>query len=386
MGLLVNSLADNSNLRLRRQKGAVLLLAVFIVAIIAGISTRFVADFQLTLSRAEQAKVSSQLQQYLYSVEAYASWVLVQDAETDTANGRYTLNGTYGNYDHLQEEWTTALALSLEEATVEAHLEDALSRFNINQLQGRPSPYNINGLLSERFTIPQQRFMRLLQTHPDGIVDRALAQSITESVIDWIDTDNTITGLGGAENNYYQALEIPYRAANQFFISVTELRQIKGISREIYDYLSQFLIALPNAQGFNINTASVAVMRSLNQSNVEEPLTEEEGRLLTSERPVDRGSVLKENSEESFVNAPLSNTAYESVEAFLTSNEGNQVFDTNPTFWPSVKGLRTGSEYFILTVKIKLLDYERKQTSLLKRESMPAGVKTTVIRRTQEQL
>ncbi len=362
-----------------QQKGTVLVVAVFIVSIIAAIAIRFAAGFQLSFARAEQGVMHTQLQQLVLSAEDFAAWVLVKDADDDKNNGRYAKNGIYGSYDHLQENWVTPLQVPIEEATLDASIEDALSRFNLNQLQGRPSPYNASGIFNERFTVAQQRFMRLLQTQPDDLIDASLAESITQAVIDWVDADSTPTGAGGAENSYYESLEKPYRAANGFFSDVTELRQVKGVTKEIYDYISPFLIALPNTEGFNINTASVTVMRTLNQQNVETPLTESDALILIGQRP-DTLSSDSENTEKE------SGSAYESVEDFLTSSEANQVFDTNPTFWPTAKGLRTGSEYFLLTIEVSLLEYQRRQVSIIKRENIDTGVTALVVNRQREHL
>ena len=366
----------------RRQKGSVLVIAVFITSVIIAIAARFTGDFQLSVARAGNNIMGAQLQQYIYSVEAFASWVLEQDAEDDDSNGRYIVNGQRGSYDHLQEDWATVLRVPVDDATIVATLEDALSRFNLNQLQGRPAIYNPAGTFHERFTTPQQRFMRLVQTHPDGLVDTGLAQSITEAVIDWLDSDDNVTGLGGAENNYYTSLELPYRAANQRFISVTELRQIKGVSSEIYSYIAPLLVALPSDVGFNINTASVAVMRSLNQQNIEIPLSLSGAELLMSARPMDVDNIQGGGSTITI----NTNEAYTSVEDFLASDAAGRAFDIDPDFWPDANGLLTGSEFFILAADVTINDHQRRQESLLKREMTSAGVKTKVLRRTRQQL
>ncbi len=364
----------------RQQQGAVLIIALFVVSIIVAVTTRFAGDFQLSVARSEQQIVGAQLQHYLYSVESFASWALIQDAQADKDNNRYEKNGMQGNYDHLGEEWTSELAVPIEEATVQANLEDALGRFNVNQLQGRPSPYKPNGLFAERFTIAQQRFVRLLQTHPDGVVDLSLAQLITEAVIDWVDTDDAVTGIGGAESDYYQSLEKPYRAANQFLSTISELRKVKGMTDEIYQYIAPFLIALPNTQGINVNTASLTVMRSLNQVNVETPLSEEDANTLISFRP---SGVSAETNLQSTSSA---NGAYESVNDFLESSSANTVFDADSKLWPPAQGLRTGSEYFILSAEAKIVNYRRRQLSIIKRKTIATGITTAVIQRTRGEL
>ena len=378
-----NHLKKHSKIRrYKRQKGSVLLIAVFITSVIVAIAARFTGDFQLSVARAGHNIIGAQLQHYIYSVEEFASWTLEQDADDDNSNGRYVKNGQQGSYDHLEEEWMTELAVPVEDATITAQLTDALSRFNINQLQGRPTPYNPQGTFNERFTTGQQRFMRLLQTQPDNLVDTTLAQSITEAVIDWIDSDNTITGQGGAEDNYYSSLETPLRTANQPFISVTELRQIKGVSNDIYNYLSPLLIALPSDVGFNVNTALVPVMRSLNQQNIETPLDETDVELLLSDRPIAQ-QIVRADEQDDVVDA---REAFESTDEFLASDAISRAFDNDPDFWPDAEGLMTGSEYFILEVEVTINDYQRRQISLLKRELTSEGVKTKVLRRTRQQL
>lgn len=352
---------------MRKQKGTVLIIAVFFASVIAAIAARFTGDFQLSVARTEQGLVNAQLQQFFYSVESFAGWVLIQDADDDSNNGRYQKNGINGNYDHAQEEWTQELNFPIEEAEVTARLEDAQGRFNLNQLQGRPSLYKPAGTFSGRFTVAQQRFIRLLQTYPGDELSLADATTITEAVIDWIDTDDTVTGQGGAENSFYESQDSPYRSANQLFTHVTELRLVKGITRELYDYLQPLVIALPNKEGININTALAPVMRTLNQKGVETPLSEIDVNILLSSRP-------QNNTE----------LAYQSVDGFLASSEANQLFGVDAELWPSVKGLRTGSEFFLLTSTIGLLGYQQTLTSLIKRESVDTGIKTRVIRRLHE--
>lgn len=355
-----------------RQQGAVLVMAVFFTTIIAGIAVGFIADFQLRVAKARQVLVATQLQQLLYSVEDYAAWSLIEDGKADDNNSNY------GKQDHLQEDWINSLKAPVDEAEITANLEDALSRFNLNQLQGKPNPYNPNGTLSTKFTVPQQRFFRLLQTHPDGIIDTAQAQAITEAVIDWVDTDDAVTGLGGAENNYYQSLENAHRATNGFFVSITELRQIKGITPEIYDFLSPLVVALPGTQGFNVNTASPYLIRSLNQKDLETPLSEEDVALLIGSRPQQ-----KEEGEEEIITSEIAEP-FATIDDFLNSSGAIQLFGVDPAFWPSTEGLHTGSEYFILHASASLLEHQRQQTSLMKREKADTGIKAKVLQRTRD--
>ncbi len=356
-----------------RQQGTVLIIALVVVALIVGIAARFTSNFQLTVARTEQGIVSSQLQQFLYSVESFAGWVLIEDANAD-------------KFDHLGEDWTTELQAPIEEATITGKLEDALSRFNLNQLQeklGR-SVYKPAGLFEERYTVPQRRFIRLLQTHPDGIVGIDEAKQITEAIMDWLDSDSLVTGSGGAEDIYYQSLESPYRAANRLFANKTELRLVKGITKEIYEYLSPLIIALPDKNiGINVNTAPVEIIRTIHQNAIEEPHSEEDGARLIETRPKRIGDKV-ESVEAIQASSDQKEKAYEKVEDFIESDAANLIFGTDTKQKPNASGLQIDSKYFLLTADVKLLDYKRSQTSLLKRESTSTGFTTKVIRRNRE--
>ena len=154
------------------------------------------------------------------------------------------------------------------------------------------------------------------------------------------------------------------------------------MSNDIYNYLSPLLIALPSDVGFNVNTALVPVMRSLNQQNIETPLDETDVELLLSDRPIAQ-QIVRADEQDDVVDA---REAFESTDEFLASDAISRAFDNDPDFWPDAEGLRTGSEYFILEVEVTINDYQRRQISLLKRELTSEGVKTKVLRRTRQQL
>jgi type II secretory pathway component PulK len=56
-----------------------------------------------------------------------------------------------------------------------------------------------------------------------------ITQELADSIVDWRDPDNTITGQGG-ENDYYTTLPEPYQCKNGPFETVEELRLLKNTS------------------------------------------------------------------------------------------------------------------------------------------------------------
>ena len=59
-----------------------------------------------------------------------------------------------------------------------------------------------------------------------------MTEEIDESIIDWRDPDDTVTGTG-VENAYYQALQPGYSCKNANFDTVEELLLVKGVTPEL---------------------------------------------------------------------------------------------------------------------------------------------------------
>jgi general secretion pathway protein K len=64
-------------------------------------------------------------------------------------------------------------------------------------------------------------------------ISPADADIIADSIVDWIDPDD-LHGQNGAESDYYEGLDRPYRAKNAPFDSVEELLLVRGVTRDIY--------------------------------------------------------------------------------------------------------------------------------------------------------
>jgi len=360
--------------RIKQQRGVVLIMVLLIVAVITGLAVKFAGDFQLTMARAEQRFHGGQARQYLLSAESFAQWGLVEDGKEDEKNGN-------NNFDHLGEAWfKTKISAPVEGGWTEAKLSDAQARFNLNQLDGRPQKYTPGGDFTERFTAEQIRFIRLLQTNDDEPLEASDAEEIVEAIIDWLDVDDNVTGSGGAETDFYSGLDVPYRAANQAFVSISELRLIKGVTPKLYQYLEPFLVVLPDDSGINVNTASKTVLRTINREGVRTPLSQADADTMASTRgDKEEGEEQTLSSTEAVVNAAKENIGYKTIEEFF--NENSAVFGTEPLTQESTRGLTTGSEYFLLTSEVQMVKQYRRGVSLLKREQVQGDFVVSVIRR-----
>ncbi|MFT6791106.1 MAG: general secretion pathway protein K [Cellvibrionaceae bacterium] len=349
---------------LPNQRGTILIIALLVVAVITGLTVNFASDFQLSMKRAEQRLYSGQLNQYWFSIERFASWVLRQDKSDD-----FNTYGGGANVDHLGELWANSdeeKDFTFDFGVAKGVLEDAQGRFNLNQLATKLSKPNASSF-REKYAPQHKRFIRLLQTQEDTPISVAEAEEITQAVIDWIDSDNLVTGVGGAENDFYLSKDEPYRAANRTFTSVTELRLIKGMTNDLYQHLKLLVVALPDTKaGINIHTALPEVMRTLNSPGIETPLAPAEGETLQASMPV-----ADEPSDQVFAGP---REGYKTAGAFRSGGDFAAVFGSNQNLWPPADGLSTGSQYFLLSTQMKVGNIERKSYSLLQRTSSNSGV------------
>ncbi len=370
------------------QRGTVLIIALLVVAVITGLAIDFAGRFQLSLSRAENRFFTNQMQQSLFSIEHASMWALREDKEGDVEDGNQ-------NYDYLEEDWAKAeqyqqlIQAEFGDVLINSvSIEDAQGRFNINQMGISAEKYDPSQSFDKNYTPQQRRFIRLLQTVPNNVVGSTEAEEIAQAVIDWIDSDNNVTGAGGAESDFYASQDQPYRAANQIFVSVSELRLVKGVTEEIYEHIAPLIVAIPDtAAGINVNTVSSDIMRSLNSKEETVPLSEEDGKTLESSRPVKVDRDSEDDGARTAVNdGTKKQEGFTKVEDFLDSNDIGTIFGSDVELHPEVGGLTTGSNYFLLSTELEINGVTRRGVSLLKRDTdqNTGKIAVRVVRRSSE--
>ncbi|WP_052471939.1 type II secretion system minor pseudopilin GspK [Marinobacter similis] len=197
--------------------------------------------------------------------EAFARQILVRDYEDDKEESEMI--------DSLDEFWAmNAAILPLDEnGVVEVQIDDLGGRINLNDL------VTGNGQVN---TLTKERLTRLFAALDVSAIN-------VDVLVDWIDGNDQTISVSGAEDGQYLSAEPAYRAGNQPFVSVTELRLLEGMTEEIYQALRPHVATLPvSGLGINVNTATAAVLRSLS-----EELTDAQA-----------AAILEKREEEPFVN------------------------------------------------------------------------------------
>ena len=191
--------------------------------------------------------------------------------------------------DSLQEDWaddeTMKAYLSeipFERGTMTVTITDELGKIQINALVRFPEGNQFNEKQRRLWDRLSNDLLSLFELIEDDAVDleETDPQTIVNSIKDWLDKDeDLITGLSGAESDYYEQLDPPYASKNGPFDHLSEVRLVKGITQELFsglaetaglgDYITVYGTEEQNNERFsfpgkiNINTAALPVLTVL---------------------------------------------------------------------------------------------------------------------------
>jgi len=219
---------------LLRQRGAVLLVALLIVALAAAGASALLQQQDLAVRQLETNRDFEQAQWILKGGVQWARSILAQDARASTV-------------DHAEELWATGLpSAEIEQGTVSGDISDQQGLFNLNNLvrDGKPSGPDIAML---------KRLLRAVD----------LRAELADAIADWIDADRETLAPGGAEDDFYLGLPVPYRTANRPLAEMGELLRVRGCDEAAVARLRRVATVLPRRTPINVNFAALEVLVAL---------------------------------------------------------------------------------------------------------------------------
>lgn len=254
----------------RQQKGVALVVVLLIVALVSILATQMVSRLQLNVVRAQNIKDNNQAYWYALGAEEFARKSLA------------TLVALSPNNINLSQPWAQTFEYPVDGGSIKAELFDMQSCYNLNAINSiarpqslRPSDETDTDVESET---PQET--PPLATSPDTeqqngrlpsqeafhnlldivIEDSFVVDTVTDSLVDWIDTDDNPSNYG-AEDVDYESLAIPYLAANSPMSNKSELRLINGVADGIQNQwlpnLLPLVCVLPETTlKLNVNTVT----------------------------------------------------------------------------------------------------------------------------------
>lgn len=233
---------------LRNERGAALILVILMISIIVALTMELNASSRANIYEAANFRDRVKTLYIAKSGFNAAATLLLRDIN---------------NYDSLTEIWARTEILSPYSAQLfegDGHctliIEDESGRIPVHKIMdGDASNRQYRDILARFLSLPE------FNLKPDQV------ESIIDSIKDWLDSDEAVTG-GGAESAYYQTLSPPYNAKNGPLDSLDELLLVKGITPEIFfgaegrPGIRDFLTVYGDGQ-ININTAPKMVLRAL---------------------------------------------------------------------------------------------------------------------------
>jgi general secretion pathway protein K len=266
------------------------------------------------------------------------------------------------NSDSLQEDWADPEKrneiisdIPFENGSITVTISDELGKIQINSLVQFPGGLSFND--SQR--VMWERFLSLLK-YQNEMFEELEPMTIINSVKDWIDSgdDDAITGLNGAESDYYQDLDPPYSCKNGPFTHIGEIALVRGVTPEFFlgageeqgllRYITVFGITESQNNSFtyegkiNINTADLPTLAAIMPSG-----SEDLAQVLYDYR--------NETSESGYIHDLTSPKWYKNVPGM-----GDITIDPNL--------ITTSSDIFRIESTATLMEMKMKITAVIKRE------------------
>jgi general secretion pathway protein K len=260
---------------IHNNRGIALIITLMVITLLVAVTFELNRQMRAAVTDSAISRDRLTLMHMISSGASVAQAVLIQDKNTT-------------EIDSIQENWADPEKLNeyisqlpFDEGEVVIYISDELSRIQVNALVAYPQGKEFNAAQRDLW----YRFIAMLLTQveeEDNFMQEIIEpNAIINPIKDWLDFDDgdAITGLNGAENDYYRALDPPYGCRNGPIRHIEELMRIKGITPELFMHLdeevsgiSQFVtvhgaVAAEAKFKFpgniNINTAELPVVAAL---------------------------------------------------------------------------------------------------------------------------
>lgn len=219
------------NKSLSRQSGVVIVVALFIVALIATMAYVMMSRLERDTRRTSMILHNTQAEFYAQGSIAWAMDQLRNNWEKQRPNKL------------VDETPIKSPEIEVNGYKVASTIYDMQSRFNINNLNTPEA---------------QSDFKRLIQAVAPELNEEK-ARNIVSAIYDWITPQSQQSEF----NKYYANLPVPYRPAHRAMLSISELIHVKDITPDLFNRLKLYVTALPAHTGINIREAQIPVLLTL---------------------------------------------------------------------------------------------------------------------------
>jgi general secretion pathway protein K len=204
------------------QRGVALIVAILLVALGTILAAAVAYESAMTARRGTGTYAFDESILIAQGAEALAAYGIRQFFQSDP------------NHTYLGQGWDKPVGPMevVPGVMLEASLEDMQGRLNLNNLiskDGTPDPVYVTA------------FTKLLEI-------LGLETKWAPMLVDWIDADIVPQNTDGAEDSVYMGQTPPYRTANRYITSTSELLALPGFGRDRYLTLAPYIAALPKTK------------------------------------------------------------------------------------------------------------------------------------------
>ncbi|MGM0453266.1 MAG: general secretion pathway protein GspK, partial [Thermodesulfobacteriota bacterium] len=212
-------------------RGIALMITLTIITVLIAVTFELNRQMRDSVTEAAATRDNLALSHMIGSGVDVAKALLIRDKDNTEA-------------DSIQDEWADpeivsqyVAQLPFEKGEISLDITDERSRIQLNALVDYPDGKDFNPAQQKLW----KRFFALLLQQQEFEADALFSEPLEPDMIinpvkDWLDDgDNeAISGLTGAENDYYQSLDPPYSCRNGPFKHISELLRVKNIKPELF--------------------------------------------------------------------------------------------------------------------------------------------------------
>jgi general secretion pathway protein K len=262
-------------MRRYKQQGTAIVTALLIMVLVAMIVTLLLQQTRDATRRTEQMVTLSRLFAYGHGAEAWAAATILNEAK-NYKNKPYTISS---------DTWILP-PTEIDGVTVSGKLIDAQSRFNVNNLAHDDDTQSWQKALQNLLTsVPA--------TPPITGSDATL---ISQQLSEWL-------ALSGGPSDLDYQQQFGYGIAHAPMASVSEFRLLAGVTPQIYNAASPYLVALPDSQivKVNVNTAAPETLAAVTGLSMAEMTA------LTGNRPFNKVNDFMQRIDDHFKDQDMRN-------------------------------------------------------------------------------
>jgi len=202
------------------ERGVALLLVLWIITFLAVICAEFSWTMRNEVSTARNFRDGEQA---YYTAEAGVNRAMIELMRTAGRPRQAQQAPVDTGMDELEEpqywEPGSRYRFELDGNPCEVVIEDEGNKIEINTLliKAEKDPASLKAFLKKNLQLEGEEL-----------------DIVADSLIDWRDKDNNVTGVNGAENDYYKSLDPPVACRNGDIPVLEELLLVRGVDEALY--------------------------------------------------------------------------------------------------------------------------------------------------------